>query len=180
MAGDDRSPSWGWMGCLYHDGKHVGIPSDNLMTMLREGGAKVPTGKKGATFKRQTQSGLLVVDTQWDIVTADGQMIAMKDVNSLLKVADFDEHVEVAKRLGFELHMKGARVGQSKHIRVRPIFRAGWTIAGTITILDDSIDVGTLALILECAGRYCGLGDWRPSAPKSPGPYGRFESEVLG
>lgn len=38
-AGDDRTPAWRWIGYCYHDGQHVGIASDNLMTVLREGGA---------------------------------------------------------------------------------------------------------------------------------------------
>jgi hypothetical protein len=29
--------------------------------------------------------------------------------------------------------------------------------------------------IVEKAGKKAGLGDWRPSAPKKPGPYGTFE-----
>jgi len=46
-AGDDRTPSWKWISGLYTDGNHVVVPSDNLMTCLREGGAKVTkSGKK--------------------------------------------------------------------------------------------------------------------------------------
>ena len=60
QPGDDRSPAWTWIGSLYHDGKNLCMDSDNLMTMLREGGAKVPTGRKQQTYKAATQSGLLV------------------------------------------------------------------------------------------------------------------------
>ena len=56
VAGDDRSPAWSWIGYLYHDGKTVGVNSDNIMTMLREGGSKVKTGKGKETYKKQTQS----------------------------------------------------------------------------------------------------------------------------
>lgn len=50
-AGDDRSPAHRWIGSVYHDGKVVGIPNDNLMRALMEGGAMVPVpgGKNGKT-----------------------------------------------------------------------------------------------------------------------------------
>ena len=41
--------------------------------------------------------------------------------------------------LGFELFAKGAKIGQSKHIRVRPRFNA-WSASGTITVFDDSME----------------------------------------
>ena len=51
VSGDDRTPPWTWIGYLYHDGKNLGVAADNLMTMLREGGAKVLTGKGKETYK---------------------------------------------------------------------------------------------------------------------------------
>ena len=39
VAGDDRSPAFRWIGNLYTDNGVVSIPSDNLMTLLREGGS---------------------------------------------------------------------------------------------------------------------------------------------
>jgi hypothetical protein len=35
-----------------------------------------------------------------------------------------------------------------------------------------------LGQLFEIAGDFAGLGDWRPSAPSKPGPYGMFSSEV--
>ena len=54
VKGDDRSPAWRWIGNLYVEKDFIVIPSDNLMTTLREGGAKCPTGKGQKTFKNQT------------------------------------------------------------------------------------------------------------------------------
>jgi OmcA/MtrC family decaheme c-type cytochrome len=34
-AGDDRSPSWRWLGCVYHDGKVLSIPQANIMKSLK-------------------------------------------------------------------------------------------------------------------------------------------------
>lgn len=175
-AGDDRTPAWKWLGYCYHDGVHVGIPSDNLMTTLREGGAKVPTGKKGGTFKRQSQSGLVVNELLWPITAGSG-LIRWSDVAALASVNDFVEHEAAATRLGFELFAKSAKVGASKHVRVRPRFNA-WQCAGTITVFDDTISESILQSILDMAGTYCGLGDWRPSSPSKPGPWGRFRAQL--
>jgi len=175
-AGDDRTPAWGWLGYCYHDNKFMGMPSDNLMTALREGGAKVPTGKKGASFKKQSQSGILVNEIQWPIVTEMGP-VEWAEVAALRQENDFEKHMKKAEELGFELFVKAAKIGMAKHVRVRPRFRQ-WSIQGTVTVLDDTITTPILQTILDHAGRYCGLGDWRPSSPKSPGQFGTFLAEV--
>lgn len=175
-AGDDRTPAWKWIGYCYHDGASVGIPSDNLMTTLREGGAKVPTGKKGGTFKRQSQSGLVVNELLWPIRTGRGG-VPWASVAGLASETEFAKHEAAAVGLGFELFAKGAKVGMSKHVRVRPRFNT-WSASGTITVFDESIDESVLGSILEMAGTYCGLGDWRPSSPGKPGPWGRFRAGI--
>jgi hypothetical protein len=60
---------------------------------------------------------------------------------------------------------------------VRPRF-SRWSCSGTITVLDEMITEDVLRNILVFAGRYSGIGDWRPSAPKSPGPWGKFSVEL--
>lgn len=177
VRGDDRSPAWRWLGYCYHDGKSVGIASDNIMTALREGGAKVPVpGKKSLTYKRQSQSGLVVNELLWPLVTSAGA-VSWPKVSALAAETNYQAHEEAARALGFELFGKRATVGTSKHVRVRPRFNA-WSAAGTITVFDESITRDVLVSILMMAGLYCGLGDWRPSAPKKPGPFGRFTSVV--
>jgi hypothetical protein len=96
VAGDDRSPAMRWIGNLYVDAGLVCIPSDNLMTMLREGGAKCPTGKRGATFKRQTQSGLVVDQAAWPL-TIEGKAIEYATIKKLIDVPDFAEHLQYWK-----------------------------------------------------------------------------------
>ena len=73
--------------------------------------------------------------------------------------------------------MKRAKIGQAKHIRIRPIHGAGWSISGTIAVTDDSL-TPHIETLWELAGRHVGIGDWRPSSPSSPGPYGCFTAEV--
>jgi hypothetical protein len=178
VKGDDRSPAWRWLGALYHEAGKVVLPADNLMTVLREGGSKVPTGKKGASFKRQTQSGLLINESAW-VVTVNGRDInAAALFKKLQTEPDFDAHQQAAVAFGFSLFVKRARLdGGAKHVRVRPRFDT-WEVAGSISVLDSTITGETLETILKYAGVQCGVGDWRPSSPKSPGPFGRFRAEV--
>lgn len=179
VPGDDRSPAWTWHACYYHDGAHLGIPSDNLMTMLREGGAKVPTGKRGGTMKRATQSGLIVMEPLWALYPAG--RAAPVEVAPLLAVAalnDWEAQQAAARAAGFELLLKGVRVGQARHLRVRPLFAQGWRVQGTISVVDDAITNEAFQNVLTYGGMYAGLGDWRPSSPKCPGPYGQFTAEI--
>lgn len=177
VAGDDRSPAWYWIGNLYIEGGKVVMPSDNLMTVLREGGKKVSTGKGQETFQRYTQSGLVVDQSAWPVLV-NGVHVPFAPVKELIGNPDFEKHLAVAESLGFELFVKRAKIGTAKHIRVRPRFNT-WTTMGTLTVLlDEIITPQILESILQIGGAYCGLGDWRPSSPKSPGSFGKFTVKV--
>lgn len=177
-AGDDRSPAWTWIGCLYSDGQHVGIDSDNLMTMLREGGARLKTGNKNETYKKQTQYGLFVDQIQFDLLVS-GKKIPVAPINEYIGNMDFYAHEAFAEQQGFELFVKRSKIGQAKHVRVRPMFR-DWTAIGSITVIDEEqsgLTRGVLQRILDLAGGMCGLGDWRPSS-KTPGSFGKFTATL--
>jgi len=177
--GDDRSPPWTWLGYLYHNTKVVGIPSDNLMTMLREGGAKLPTGWKTETYKKQTQAGLMVDQEQFKLLVS-GSPVQVEPLNALIGDMDFQHHLEVVESLGFELLVKRAKVGSSKHVRVRPMFRQ-WELVGSITVIDTQLSgltASTMETILNQAGALCGLGDWRPSSPRASGSFGKFAPTI--
>lgn len=179
VKGDDRSPAWVWLGYTYHDGRNMALPSDNIMTMLREGGAKVPTGKGTESFKRQTQAGIML-DTQYFELLVGGRPVPMAPLNALIGNNEFSDHIDAAESLGFELLVKRAKVGQSKHIRVRAMFRE-WVATGTLTVLDEAVSglrKDVLQTVLNQAGALVGVGDWRPGSPKSPGVFGRFEPTV--
>jgi len=178
-AGDDRTPAWRWLGCLYHDGNVIGLPAENIMRSIMEGGVMVPVpgGKNGKTFKSQTQSGMRCGETLWPIEINGGQL-SWPDTEKLKDETDFKTHRTACEGRGFALNVKRAKVGQSKHIRVRPEFPAGWTAEGTILVWDNQITPDTLSLILDYAGQYKGIGDWRPGG-KTPGPYGIFTAEIL-
>jgi len=178
VKGDDRTPAWAWIGSCYHDGQVLGIPSDNLMAVLRGGGTLVSTGKGSKSYKKQSQSGLIVMEPFWPLTTAEGKKVPWAAIEALKQEKDFEKHCIEAKKLGAELFVKRVSLNTSKPIRVRPLFEAGWKIEGTISITDDSITDAAFSDILLMAGNLCGLGDWRPGAPKSPGPYGRFDVQI--
>lgn len=176
-AGDDRSPAWRWLGSLYHDGEQIIIPVDNIMRCLMEAGAMVPVpgGKGGKTFKSQTQSGIMPASIGWPLMTG-GKTIKFAPFGKLMGVSDFEKHKATAKANGFELFLKRAKIGASKHVRVRPRFEK-WETAGELVVVDDQITTPILQVILDSAGRYKGLCDWRPGG-KTPGSFGMFQATV--
>lgn len=177
-AGDDRTPAFRWIGSLYRsESGEVIIPTENIMRALMEGGTMVlvPGGKSGKTFKAQTQSGIMPRDIGWPILV-NGAPIKTAALDPLLKEMDFSVHREAVEKLGFSLFLKRARIGQSKHIRVRPRFES-WAASGELVVVDDQITTEVLSDILEVAGKYKGLGDWRPSS-KTPGTFGMFKASI--
>jgi len=174
-GGDDRRPAWTWLGYVYHDEQRLTIPADNLMTCIREGATKVLTGKGKETFKRASQSGLMLDDFHWPLTIYDRE-IPWAPLKALLGNLDFSAHMAAAEALGFELLVKRAKIQNSKHVRVRPLFRS-WSAGGTFTVMDEEISgltAETLFRIWCQAGALCGLGDWRPSSPQSSGKFGKF------
>lgn len=175
-AGDDRQPGFKWIGSLYNFAGHVVIPSENIMKMLNEGGKKCGTGKGKGTFGRLTQTGLLPTESAWNLMV-NGKEIATAKIDAAKQESRFSVHEELAKSLGFSLFVKRAKIGTSKHIRVRPLFE-NWSAQGTLQVTEDAIGTKELQMILSQAGAYAGIGDWRPSSPQSPGQYGRFTAEI--
>lgn len=177
-AGDDRTPAWRWIGCLNWDHPQNGvitIPSEYLMSCAMKGAAEVPTGKRGQTFKNLSQSGLLCSEFHFPLLVR-GKPIPMAEIQKLMKVESYAEHEAAVQRLGFNLFKKRAKVGASKHIRVRPRFD-DWSVVCSMHLVDKQITKEILQTILNEAGRLKGLGDWRPGG-KTPGPWGTFKAVV--
>jgi hypothetical protein len=177
-AGDDRSPAWRWLGCLYQNGENIYLPAANIMRCLMEAGAMVPTGGKGGkTFKSQTQSGMQSAEEVWTLLVNGGEISYRELKAEVNDENDFAKHIKAAQSRGFDLLIKRAKIGTSKHVRVRPIFYPGWVVKGSLLVFDEQITQAVLTKILEYAGEYKGLGDWRPGG-KTPGPYGAFKAVV--
>ena len=134
----------------------------------------VPGGRSGKTFKAQTQSGIIY--EPFMSLYVGGKEIPIKPFTDLCGVSDYEKHQKAARKHGFMLWLKRAKIGQAKHVRVRPRFDE-WSAVTTLTVIDEQITTGVLRSILTQAGRYKGLGDWRPSSP-TPGQFGTFTVEV--
>lgn len=174
--GDDRSPAWTWIGCLYSDSRRLVMQADNISRCLMEGATMVPVpgGKSGKTFKSQSQSGMMVIG-DWPLLI-QGKEIPLQPIESMIGQKDFDKHLELAHNMGFSLFVKRAKIGTAKHVRVRPKLKT-WACRGTVRVLDEQITTRVLEDIFRLAGAYKGLGDWRPSS-KTPGSYGMFEATL--
>jgi len=170
-AGDDRTPAFRWLGSVYHDHKVICIGQENLSRCLMEAGALMPTGKGQKTFKAQTQSGMRV-DQLLVPLLVDGQPIPWKPLEALRDTPSFPDHMAAANKAGFSLFIKRAKIGQAKHIRVRPRFDS-WGFEFTVSVTDDAITEQILRTIFDLAGQYKGLCDWRPGC-KTPGSFGIF------
>lgn len=176
-AGDDRGPAWRWQFYLYHDEERVVIPQGNLMAALLFGGTKTRTGKGQATYKQLSQSGIIPLQEFFPLLV-DGEEIPLKDIKAI-EDESFAEQARLVKDFGFSLFVKRCTPpGQkSKHVRVRPRFE-NWSFRGQVQVQDALISREILERIFDTAGRMSGIGDWRPSSPSKPGPYGTFTSKV--
>lgn len=173
VPGDDRSPAWTWQTYLYRDADGlIGMPADNVMVALRQAGSKM-TLKRQTTFKAITQSGLLCTDETLTF-TNGGKQISTKEF-AADRDDKFADQKKAVEKAGFELLVKRARVGTSKHVRVRPMFRS-WSVSGVIQILASEITFDSLQMLFDLAGDV-GLCDWRPGC-KTPGRFGMFEATV--
>lgn len=178
-AGDDRYPAYLWMGYCYHDGKFLGIPSDNIMTCLREGATKISTGKGNATYKKASQAGIIVLEPLSPITTYDGYQIEWDKLQHLLlNDTDFPAQEACVQQNHFQFMKKNVNVNKKKHYRIRPYFSPGWKIETQIAIDDSIISKPLFLQILELAGKYAGLCDWRPGSPQAPGSMGQFNTIV--
>jgi hypothetical protein len=174
VPGDDRSPPWTWQTYLYTDGTYLTMPQECLMAALRSAGSKI-AAKGKSTFKALSQSGLLIGADHCEL-TNNGKRVRLADVAKLWD-EPYNEQLAVVRRMGFDLMSKRARVGKAKHVRVRAKFDA-WQVRGTVMVSEPAITVDVLKQLFELAGRFSGLGDWRPSAPEKPGPFGMFSAAV--
>jgi hypothetical protein len=176
IPGDDRSPAWNWIGSLYHDGKQVALPTDCVMASCMGAGTEVkaPRGKK--TLKAQTQSGMAFAEPFLTFAVNGGRPIPMSALQPLHQDENFDQHMLAVRDLGFALDIRRARIGTSKHVRVRPVFET-WRATGTLNVWDDTLTTEILNTVFYLAGDKYGLLEWRPSG-RRPGPFGRFRAEI--
>lgn len=174
-AGDDRTPAWRWIGCLWNDETNVIIPHAAIRRCLVDAGLKTKIGK--GSLKRVIAEQVTFPGAEPPLLI-NGQPIPLAPIMALTAEPLFSAHKVEVKKLGFDLMVKRAPVGMSKHIRVRPIF-TNWSLSFDFDVYDqNTVSLSAVEDLLVIAGQRVGIGDWRPGAPKSPGPYGRFDAKV--
>ena len=131
-----------WIGGLYHDDDAgVHIPGYNVLACLISGGK---IHKLGTAIKR---AALVLEDKP--ALQFDGP----KDQTALFADKRF-------------VDMRSVKVGTSKVMRCRPIFRT-WGLTFTVMFDENTLQRDDIARCLESAGAMVGLGDYRPR-------FGRF------
>jgi len=65
-------------------------------------------------------------------------------------------------------------IGNSADLRYRGEF-FNWEIYVPIIFNSNAISMEQIANLINLAGFHVGIGDWRPGAPKGPGPHGMFK-----
>lgn len=174
-AADDRFPAWTWMTYVYDDGEYLAMPSENIMKCFLKAAATFPKQGKKGTYKSESQVAIFILDEFCKFSVPSGPI--PKSALDKIKPLTFSKMADRARDLGIELLTKRVAVERKKHVRVRPRFDE-WAVRGRIELDEAIIPPDIFAEILDYAGNRVGLGDWRPSAPISPGPYGRFLAEL--
>lgn len=191
-AGDDRTPPHRWLGYLYRAGTLddsktcVAMPNANIYKALLHIASdfKPPNGKGQKTMKGAIAAQLIFPELHWKFLVGEKPV----DTATLWEIAtasmspdDFDDQIpKIAEAFpGMTLDVRPVAVQQSTHIRVRPRFD-GWSVRGEVQVEDGPTPISRelLQAMFTRAGQMSGLGDWRPSAKKSPGMYGRFDVTV--
>lgn len=139
-----------WLAGLYRINGDLVIP-DYVIESTVIGGAKKskrgPQAKCGLFF---TEHASLQFDGKPDVIN--------------------DETLAEMFASGNFTHTIGVKVGMSKVMRTRPIFRS-WSLVATCQFDPDVLNQRDIEEIASDAGKLVGLGDWRPK-------HGRFEAEV--
>jgi hypothetical protein len=187
VPGDDRAPTWGWLGKLHYDETTmlVGIPQGMLMACLRGAATTIPhpTAKGKKTLKEASQAGVQFTKTFFPLLVPGEGGVGWRTVHydtlfqRLASEPDFLVHESVARTAGFRLDVRRSRPQYNRnHIRVRPMF-GPWRCVTEMRVLDDVLTDPVLLQMFQIAGSSKGIGNWRPSNSRA-GSYGIFSSEM--
>lgn len=175
-AGDDRSPPWTWTTYLYTDDKHLVLPAECIMTTLRNAGASLKM-QRTTSYKKAVVSSLQIDEPKLALY-ADGKLLMAEQFDTISKMEEFREQADAVREIpGCRLLLKRAKLGKAKHVRVR-LHVENWSLSGHIVMVDQTISDDILRQVFSLAGRFSGLGDWRPSSPMAPGRYGMFTADL--
>lgn len=136
-------------GLYWSDDIGVYLPIDNMHRMLLDAAKKIKMGRQAVG---------MMVDAEY------GVAIRFEHHDNLEKLKSEPKY----------RFRKIVSVQNSKVARTRPLIPTGWTMSFRVELDTDLLNVEEFEQIMDIAGHRIGIGDWRPSAPKVPGPFGRF------
>lgn len=139
-----------FLGSLYWcEDLGVYMPADNIEACFVAGAKKARLGKNAIAG--------LQVDVEFGVAIR----------SAAIKKSETPEALVEREDLRFR---KGVRVTTSKIMRTRPIIPTGWQLDVPIAYEPDLLNKAQVRQLVEDAGLFVGLGDWRPR-------FGRFTVE---
>lgn len=172
---DDRSVPDRWKQCLYIYNEHVVLPEPNIKASLEHAGSKLHLDHS-VTAKQLITNELFLDDAYPNLYTGTPlQRLSATSVEGIS--GSFDEQAAQVKELGFELNVQAVSSWKGKMVRVRPCFKQ-WAIGFNFQVYHHALTLARLQEVFNRAGVMSGVGDYRPSSPKRPGPFGRFKAQV--
>lgn len=134
-----------FVGAMYIDDNGPYIPGINIEASMIAGGK---LSKLGTQLKRSVE-----VITDKCHLSYDGP----REIEAMWDAGMYDS--------------RSVKVGQAKLIRYRPLFRE-WSFTCEVVYDETSIDREQIIQCMVDAGKYCGVGDYRPK-------FGRFSVEEV-
>jgi hypothetical protein len=138
----EKDYSMDWKKAMYFDEK-IGcyIPADHIYGTLAKAAVNfVITGRGKKTYKDLVKAAVLVNE----------------------------EKIPLDKKEPDEIDSRFVVVQRNRINRLRPKFNDGWQAKFSLSILDEQFSTDALKDIIEYAGKFVGIGDFRPR-------FGRFE-----
>ncbi len=160
-AGDYDARNWRHHQHADNNG-NIYIPPMALKNALMECaqylGEKIP-GKGQSTWTKNFTAGVLCSD-----------IVLVQDMKGDLI------HKDSTTSESFMCHANGKRGSGTRVLRTFPVIRE-WQAEATFLVLDETITQDVFARYLSEAGKFIGVGRFRP---RNGGFYGRFFAEVTG
>lgn len=179
---DDRDTPDSWKRLLYADDTSVVMPSRVLMASLINAGRHLEysgSNVKYISYAEPVRSSVTPKSNFFDFYIvndkSDVDTRVKIDLHDIMRIeGPFEQQAKEVEKLGFNLYVKNVRVKGKSILRVRPKFDS-WLVSGQLDVDDKVISENLLTKLFTISGQHVGLGDWRPSSPKKPGPFGKFE-----
>lgn len=130
----------------------VVIPSQSIKLAMCEAAKMKPTsipGKGKSTYTKNLVRGLMFLH---DIPTG--------------------VHIDKVERQALPVPSDGKRGGTTRVRKIFPFIPDGWTASFSFLIVDDEIPNDVIERAIDDAGKFIGIGRWRP---QNFGTYGRFK-----